>query len=71
MTDIEKQWENYMELGERLVKEKRLKEEFEKEIKAFSSFLSETNKDFYYNSTYLPHYSMEFLHFLECFRTIV
>ena len=50
MTDIEKQWENYMELGERLVKEKRLKEEFEKEIKAFSSFLSETNKDFYYNS---------------------
>lgn len=56
-----------MVLGERLVKEKRLREEFEKEIKAFSSFLSDTNKDFYYNSTYLPHYSMEFLHFLECF----
>lgn len=56
-----------MELGERVVKENRVKEEFEKEIKAFSSFLSETNQDYYYNSTYLPHYSMEFLHFLEYF----
>lgn len=67
MTDIKEQWENYMELGKRAVKENGLREEFEKEIKAFSSFLSETNQDYYYNSTYLPHYSMEFLHFLECF----
>ncbi|CCZ61228.1 hypothetical protein [Hungatella hathewayi] len=67
MTDIKEQWENYIELGEKVVKEKGLKEEFEKEIKAYSSFLSETNQDYYYNSTYLPHYSMEFLHFLECF----
>lgn len=67
MTDIKEQWGNYIELGERAVKEKGFKEEFEKEMKAFSSFLSEMNQDYYYNSTYLPHYSMDFLHFLECF----
>lgn len=68
MTNIKEQWKNYMELGEKVINENNLKEEFEKEIKAFSSFLSEINQDYYYNATYLSRYSIEFLRFLECFN---
>lgn len=67
LTDIKKQWENYKELGKRVSGGKLSKDEFEKQIDAFSFFLSETNQDYYYNSTYLPQYFEEFWHFLECF----
>lgn len=68
MTDIKGQWKNYMELGELMDKGELTKEEFEKQISAFSFFLSEINQDYHYNATYLPNYAMDFLHFLECFH---
>lgn len=68
MTDIKDQWNNYMELGGLVVNGSLTKEMVEKQINAFSSFLSETNSDYYYNATYLPNYIMEFMHFLECFH---
>lgn len=68
MEKIETQWENYMELGNLVAHGQLIPEEFEKQIKAFSSFLSETNRDYHYNATYLPNYTEEFLCFLECFH---
>lgn len=62
MTDVKIQWENYMRMGE------QIKEEFERQIEAFSYFLSEINPDYYYNATYLQNYVIEFLQFLEQFH---
>ena len=56
MTDIKDQWNNYMELGGLVVNGSLTKEMIEKQINAFSSFLSETNSDYYYNATCLPNY---------------
>ena len=67
MIDIKKQWENYIELGKQVIEKNISEEAFKKEINAFSSFLSEANRDYYYNATYLSNYAMEFLHFLEYF----
>lgn len=67
MTEIEAQWNSYMELGKLMVNGQLRTEEFKDQIKAFSSFLSETNRDYHYNATYLPNYTEEFLRFLECF----
>ena len=44
MTDIKEQWENYMELGRRAVKENGLREEFEKEIKACLLYTSRCHR---------------------------
>ncbi|WP_216239781.1 hypothetical protein [Faecalicatena faecalis] len=67
MIDIELLWENYAELGERVTEGELSREDFEKQVYAFSTFLSGMNKDYHYNGTYLPHYIDEFLDFLECF----
>lgn len=67
MIDIKKQWENYVELGKQVVEKNISEEAFNKEINAFSFFLSESNRDFCYNPTYLSSYAMEFLRFLEYF----
>lgn len=69
MEKNETQWENYMELGKLVDDEQLISKEFEKQIKAFSFFLSETNRDYHYNATYLPNYTEEFLRFLKCFST--
>ncbi len=67
MTNINDQWDNYMELGKQVVNGSLNKEMFEKQIIALSSFLSETNQDYHYNAAYLPNYVADFWHFLECF----
>ena len=48
MTNINDQWDNYMELGKQVVNGNLNKEMFEKQIIALSSFLSETNQDYHY-----------------------
>lgn len=65
---MKEQWEKYMDMGEQMSKEELTKEMLEKQIDTFSSFLSETNSDYYYNATYLPNYVTEFTRFLECFH---
>lgn len=67
MINEKKLWENYAELGKMVVESKLSRENFGKQIYAFSTFLSEMNHDYHYNGTYLPHYADEFLDFLKCF----
>ncbi|MBS5285212.1 MAG: hypothetical protein KHY46_15400 [Clostridiales bacterium] len=67
MINIEKQWDNYFELGKQVIENEISEEALKKEINAFSFFLSELNQDYYYNATYLSNYVMEFLRFLKYF----
>lgn len=67
MKNIKKQWDNYFELGKQAIEDEMLEEAFKKEIDAFSSFLSEENRDYYYNATYLSNYVTEFICFLKYF----
>lgn len=64
---MENLWESYNELGKMAVEGEMSKEDFEKQISAFSSFLSEMNLYYHYNGTYLQQYVKEFLLFLNCF----
>lgn len=65
---VMKIWENYELLGAMADNGVLSKENLEKQIKAFSCFLSEKNSDYYYNKTYLPCYVEEFWDFLIAFK---
>lgn len=54
-------------MGKQAFENEMLEEAFKKEIDAFSSFLSEGNRDYYYNATYLSNYVTEFICFLKYF----
>lgn len=63
MIATEKLWEYYAELGKMVTEGKLSREDFGKQVYALSTFLSEMNKDYHYNGTYLPHYVDEFIDF--------
>lgn len=61
-------WENYNMVGQMIEDGTLEKGQFEKQIMAFSGFLSETNSEFVYNKTYLPCYIEGFWDFLQAFH---
>ena len=64
----EKTWDEYNKFYSYLEKNSELKEAFESGIKCFSSYLSHTNQEYVYNSTYLSGFNEEFFGFIEAFQ---
>ena len=64
----EKTWDEYNKFYSYLEKNSELKEAFESGIKCFSSYLSHTNPEYVYNSTYLSGFNEEFFCFIEVFQ---
>ena len=64
----EKTWDEYNKFYSYLEKNSELKEAFESGIKCFSSYLSHTNPEYVYNSTYLSGFNEEFFCFIEAFQ---
>ena len=64
----EKTWDEYNKFYSYLEKNSELKEAFESGIKCFSSYLSHTNQEYVYNSTYLAGFNEEFFGFIEAFQ---
>ena len=64
----EKTWDEYNKFYSYLEKNSELKEAFESGIKCFSSYLSHTNQEYVYNSTYLSGFNEEFFCFIEAFQ---